>query len=92
MCSSDLEVRVVLRVDADGARAEVTDDGRGFDPTGVHGEHYGIIGMRERAEAIGAQLSVTSRGGAGTTVRIEVSSEPVVGASRVALPARSVQP
>ena len=85
-------VQVVLRIGGDGARVEISDDGRGFDPGNVDGEHYGIIGMRERAEAIGAQLSVSSRGGAGTTVRIEVSSDPAVGVGRVALPALPVQP
>ena len=53
----------------------VRDDGRGFkmneavdSPPG----HYGFTGMRERAEAIGGTLEVTSELGFGTTVRLQV--------------------
>ena len=50
--------QVVVRWDVDdrGARLEVSDDGKGFDPGRVAGDHYGIVGMRERADAIGARL------------------------------------
>ncbi|MFM8236343.1 MAG: sensor histidine kinase [Actinomycetota bacterium] len=85
-------VSVALRIGSEGTAVEISDDGRGFDPAGVHGEHYGIIGMRERAEAIGAQLAVVSRPGAGTTVRVEIPGEPVPIPSRIALPALPVQP
>jgi signal transduction histidine kinase/ligand-binding sensor domain-containing protein len=53
----------------------VRDDGRGFhvneavdSPPG----HYGLTGMRERADAIGGTLEVTSELGFGTTVRLQV--------------------
>jgi signal transduction histidine kinase len=53
----------------------VRDDGHGFEmnetvdsPPG----HYGLTGMRERAEAIGGTLEVTSELGFGTTVRLQV--------------------
>lgn len=53
----------------------VRDDGRGFErndgdqaPPG----HYGLTGMRERADAIGGTLEVTSGLGLGTTVRLQV--------------------
>lgn len=54
----------------------ITDDGVGFD-TGVsvrlrEQPGWGILGMRERAEAIGGQLSIQSQPGAGTTITIEV--------------------
>ena len=67
-------VRVSL-ADADGwATVEVADDGRGFDATvreveRVRGAHYGLAGLRERAEALGGRAEVTSRPGAGTRVR-----------------------
>lgn len=70
---------VTVAVDAaqDTLRAEVRDDGRGFEPaqqapaspSGAHGT--GIKGMRERADAIGAGLEIESRRGQGTTVRLE---------------------
>jgi signal transduction histidine kinase len=55
------------------ARLEVSDDGRGFLPLDVDGEHYGLLGMRERADAIGAQLVVESEPGAGTRIVLEVT-------------------
>jgi PAS domain S-box-containing protein len=44
----------------------IRDDGHGFDPTQTFSGHYGLKMMRERAEAVGADLSVTSRPGHGT--------------------------
>ena len=53
---------------------EVRDDGRGFaaaaEPESPPG-HYGLTGMRERANAVGGTLHVTSESGSGTTVRLE---------------------
>jgi signal transduction histidine kinase len=49
----------------------VRDDGRGFDPSGTRPDgHWGLVGMRERAESMGATLSVTSAPGEGTTVEL----------------------
>ncbi len=53
----------------------VRDDGRGIDPQVVHGGtdgHWGITGMRERAQRIGATLKVRSRAAAGTEVELRV--------------------
>ncbi|HEX4320014.1 MAG TPA: two-component regulator propeller domain-containing protein [Acidobacteriaceae bacterium] len=53
----------------------VRDDGRGIDPqvlhSGVDG-HWGLPGMRERSEGIGATLKLRSRVGAGTEVELTV--------------------
>jgi PAS domain S-box-containing protein len=61
-----------VRLQGDGVRLtlSVTDDGAGFDPALVPGGHLGLLGMRERAAAIGARLQVQSRPGGGTTVRL----------------------
>jgi PAS domain S-box-containing protein len=48
----------------------IADDGAGFDPHAVPGGHLGLQIMGERAEAIGAELSVTSSPGQGTTMRL----------------------
>jgi signal transduction histidine kinase len=53
----------------------VRDDGSGFDteriiPLGVG--HYGLTGMRERAERIGGRLTLKSKLGQGTELLIEV--------------------
>jgi PAS domain S-box-containing protein len=53
----------------------VEDDGVGFEPDQVEGgNHFGLIGLRERAEALGGILTVESTPGAGTTVVVEVAS------------------
>jgi signal transduction histidine kinase/ligand-binding sensor domain-containing protein len=48
----------------------VADDGRGFDVDAIPPEHLGVGIMRERAEAIGADLTVDSEPGHGTEVSV----------------------
>jgi signal transduction histidine kinase len=55
----------------------LSDDGRGFDPKAADraaaaGEHLGLVGMRERAAFIGAELQVRSAPRHGTTVRLRI--------------------
>jgi two-component system sensor histidine kinase UhpB len=65
------QARVELRQDADGVVLGVFDDGGGFDVSARHrGE--GLRGMRERALLVGGDLTVESRPGAGTRVRLIV--------------------
>ena len=54
----------------------ISDDGRGFDESQVDEERFGLQGMYERAEMIGAMLSVTSTVGQGTVVQLTISHEP----------------
>jgi signal transduction histidine kinase len=49
----------------------VSDDGVGFDPTHEPAGHYGLMGMRERAEKINAVIEFISEPGIGTTISIE---------------------
>jgi signal transduction histidine kinase len=55
----------------------IRDDGRGFempdrmDALSDQG-HFGLIGMRERAELIGAQLAIQSMPGVGTTIALHI--------------------
>jgi signal transduction histidine kinase len=46
----------------------IADDGRGFDVDGVPPTHLGVGIMRERAQAIGAELVIDSEPGRGTEV------------------------
>jgi nitrate/nitrite-specific signal transduction histidine kinase len=48
----------------------ICDDGRGFDPQTVAGNHLGLKIMHERVAAIGARLAVVSRPGCGTQVSV----------------------
>jgi signal transduction histidine kinase len=57
------------------ARLEVRDDGQGFDPGSVTGDHYGLIGARERADAIRARLTVASVPGKGTKLLLHVEAQ-----------------
>jgi signal transduction histidine kinase len=68
------EVWVTWTVNGGRARLEVRDDGRGFHARDVPEGRFGIVGMRERASAIGAQLTIDGEFGAGTRVlvRLEV--------------------
>lgn len=53
-------------------RLRVHDNGLGFDPeAAVKGGTFGLRGMKERAGLLGAQLSVSSRPGEGTTVELQ---------------------
>ncbi len=52
----------------------VEDDGVGFDPGQVRlGDHFGLLGLKERAEALGGILRIESADGAGTTIVVEVA-------------------
>ncbi|MFW5786581.1 MAG: sensor histidine kinase [bacterium] len=66
-------VRMTLTRDDEALRLEVCDSGCGFDPDQVAANgHYGLRGMRERAEGIGARLSVAAAPGSGTTVTLAI--------------------
>lgn len=71
--------RIEVRLTDDGEllRVEVVDDGVGFGPAAAHGS--GIVGLRDRIEAVGGRLHIRSRPGAGT----RLSAELPVGAGRV---------
>ena len=61
---------VLVGADEDFVRAEVRDDGRGFEPETIPG--VGLMAMRERAAALGGDLHVRSEPGSGTCVRVAV--------------------
>jgi len=56
-------------------RLTVRDDGRGLRPMRDGGgavEHFGVVGMHERAGIVGGTLTVSSAPGRGTAVRLDV--------------------
>ena len=71
--------RTIVRVDDRRASIvlSVRDDGIGFDPTIVE-SGYGRQSMHERAQSIGARLSVASAPGRGTTVTLRVPAAQLV--------------
>ncbi len=71
-------IEVELHYAADQLQILVCDDGCGIDPqvlrAGREG-HWGLSGMRERAERIGAKLKVLSRPAGGTEVELSVPND-----------------
>jgi PAS domain S-box-containing protein len=65
------QARVVLECSADLVLLTVTDDGVGI-PPGMFGKRgsLGLVGMRERAAAIGADFQVQTHPGGGTIIRV----------------------
>jgi signal transduction histidine kinase len=57
----------------------IADDGRGFDPLACHPparDHgWGLMIMRERAAAVGADLTIESAPGSGTSVIVTLTDE-----------------
>lgn len=58
---------------------EVRDNGRGFDPGSMLAQagHFGLSGMRERADKIAGQLLIESNPGQGTRIRVQVPASPL---------------
>jgi signal transduction histidine kinase len=65
---------VHLTYEQGSVRLRVRDDGCGFDTEEAsrNGGRFGLLGMRERAERLGGQLSVQSRKGEGTAIEVTV--------------------
>jgi signal transduction histidine kinase len=67
---------IVVTLAEDGSFIElsVRDDGRGIEPgrVGAIGDHFGLVGMRERAGAVGGEFRLESAPGAGTVIRARV--------------------
>jgi len=80
-------IEVTLESTPEALLLKVHDDGSGFgkDGVGLRPGHYGIIGMKERATQIGANLALESEPGHGTTVSVLLPS------GRAAAPAERVE-
>lgn len=78
---------VVLEIQQGDLISIVEDQGRGFDLdsqslTGSPPRHLGLLGMRERIEAVGGTLEIESAPGAGTTIFAKVPTTGLGGAER----------
>ncbi len=65
------KARVHLAVEDGRLSVEIGDEGRGFDP-GRAEQSLGLLGMQERAVAVGGKLSVESAKGSGTKVTAQL--------------------
>ena len=72
------QIEVELRYDERQLRLRVRDDGKGIDLKFLSAEgrpgHFGLPGMRERAELIGGKLTVWSAPGSGTEIEFSVAA------------------
>jgi two-component system nitrate/nitrite sensor histidine kinase NarX len=64
------QVEIDLKQNDIGIELSIRDDGMGFDTERIFTGHYGLSMMRERAEAAGLLMSITSEIGQGTEVAI----------------------
>jgi signal transduction histidine kinase len=64
------KVEIDLKQDEAVIALRVRDDGKGFDTEQIFSGHYGLGMMRERADAVGALLTVSSQPGYGTELMI----------------------
>jgi len=74
-----VSVEVLLRRNDEGCWLSISDDGDGFDSaSSANGasQGVGLIGMRERAELVGGSLSIDSRPGRGTCVKLTIPAQP----------------
>jgi signal transduction histidine kinase len=70
-------VRLSLKI-ADGTDLvlSIEDDGVGFDPAVSRPGHFGLVGLREQAQLIGADLAIGGGPDRGTSVRISLRITP----------------
>ena len=64
-----------LRTERDRLFLTVEDNGRGFELSGAFvttGGHFGLLGMRERAERLGGEFAISSELGVGTQVKVDI--------------------
>ena len=77
-------VRVEIRFDERQFRLRVADDGRGIDERVIHRQpldgHFGLHGMRERAEGVGGHLDIWSKLDTGTQLDLSIPASAAYGA------------
>lgn len=77
-------ITVAIRYDGRQFRLRIRDDGKGVDEETIrrgHAGHFGLHGMRERAEVVGGRLEVWSKPDAGTEVELCVPGALAYGVS-----------
>jgi signal transduction histidine kinase/ligand-binding sensor domain-containing protein len=84
-------IETEIRYDDDMLRLRIRDDGKGVDLKVLQDDssgHWGLRGVRERAERIGAKLDVWSEAGAGTEFQFTVPARIAYDGSGDSLPFR----
>ena len=78
------KIEVEIRYDAHEFRVRIRDDGKGIDPQAVDDQvgHFGLAGMRERAQVMGANLEVWSNRDSGTEIQLSIPASVAYRSSR----------
>jgi signal transduction histidine kinase len=73
-----MATRVSVKLETSEAQLElkIEDNGVGFDPHAPRPDHYGIVGLREQAELIGAELRIDTGPQLGTKIRVTLRVAP----------------
>jgi signal transduction histidine kinase len=69
-------VTVSISRTANGVKMEIADDGPGFDLMQIDPGGMGLENMRSRAAEIGAEITIDSTPGQGTTITVQVEGNP----------------
>jgi nitrate/nitrite-specific signal transduction histidine kinase len=80
-------IEVELVYDVKSLALRIRDDGKGMEPETAQpgrASHWGIVGMRERARALGATLDIRSRHGSGTEIELTVRATAAYAVSSTA--------
>ena len=73
--ASARRIAIGVGLDASALTLEIVDDGRGLPQDWQRPGHFGVRGMRERARALGGELSIGNRGEGGTRVHASLPLE-----------------
>jgi signal transduction histidine kinase len=68
-------VKIALEFTSQRVVLQIKDDGRGFDPDHCIGPdegHFGLLGIRERAERMGGSANISSTPGSGACIHVEI--------------------
>lgn len=68
-------VRIKLSQGKFHLRLVIQDDGCGFDAASLQDQSFGLLGMRERAQALGGEATIRSVPGRGTRIRLKIPLE-----------------
>jgi signal transduction histidine kinase len=63
---------ITWRIGDGHAQLEIRDDGRGMNTDVGATERYGLVGIRERADAVGAHVTLASQPDQGTTILVDL--------------------
>lgn len=75
--SGSARANVTITLEDEKIEMIINDSGKGFDPQKVAdwslvGDHFGIIGMKERIESLGGELEINSKIGHGVTLKASI--------------------